>query len=196
MLFFKKTKFLSLSEAMQNPKNCKKLSLLFIEYNLKDKGAIFSQFINLRTLEIQAHPVIYNLDDFELPKEIAELKKLKKISLLNLPLKVFPEWLTRIKSLQYLMIRGNDIDTVPETISQLDQLKTLRIENCELNKLPKTLNQMLNLKYLGLSETKLTDLNPDLFPKNLKEINLSGSRRYKDDDFENLKRALKKSKIY
>lgn len=196
MLFFKKTKFLSLSEAMQNPKNCKKLSLLFIEYNLKDKGAIFSQFINLRTLEIQAHPFIYNLDDFELPKEIAELKKLKKISLLNLPLKVFPEWLTRIKSLQYLMIRGNDIDTVPETISQLDQLKTLRIENCELNKLPKTLNQMLNLKYLGLSETKLTDLNPDLFPKNLKEINLSGSRRYKDDDFENLKRALKKSKIY
>jgi Leucine-rich repeat (LRR) protein len=93
------------------------------------------------------------------------------------------------------MIRGNDIDTVPETISQLDQLKTLRIENCELNKLPKTLNQMLNLKYLGLCETKLTDLNPDLFPKNLKEINLSGSRRYKDDDFENLKRTMKRTKI-
>lgn len=195
MYSFRKNKFSSLSKALENPKNCEELKLQFIEYNLKNKSAIFSQFVNLRTLEIQADPSIYNLDDFELPKEIAELKKLKKISLLNLPLKVFPEWLTGIKSLQYLMIRGNDIDTIPETISKLDKLKTLRIENCELNKLPKTLNQMSNLRHLGLSDTKLTDLDPDLFPKNLKEINLSGSRRYKDDDFENLKRIMKRTKI-
>jgi Leucine-rich repeat (LRR) protein len=195
MLFFKKTKFSSLSDAIQNPKNCKRLHLQFIEYNLKDKGAIFSQFINLRTLEIQAHPSIYNLDDFELPEEIANLKKLKKIGLLNLPFKTFPEWLTQIKSLKYLMVRGNDIDSIPDTIVQLDKLKTLRIENCELNKLPKTLNQMLNLRFLGLCSTKLTDLNPNLFPKNLKEINLSGPRRFKDDDFENLKKAMKRTKI-
>lgn len=93
------------------------------------------------------------------------------------------------------MIRGNDIETIPDTISQLDKLKTLRIENCRLNKLPKTLNQMSNLRHLGLSDTKLTDLDPDLFPKNLKEINLSGSRRYKDEDFENLKRIMKRTKI-
>lgn len=195
MHLFKKTKFSSLSDAILNPKNCKKLTLQFIKYNLKDKGAVFSQFTNLRTLEIQADPTIYDLDDFELPKEIASLKKLKKISLLNLPFKTFPEWITNIKSLKYLMIRGNDIELIPDTISQLDKLKTLRIENCRLNELPKTLNQMLNLRHLGLSDTKLTYLNPDLFPKNLKEINLSGSRRYKDDDLENLKKAMKRIKI-
>ncbi len=194
MLFFKKTQFLSLNDAIQNPKNCKKLRLLLIECNLKDKGAIFSQFTNLRILEIQADPSIYNLDDFELPKEIAELKKLKKIWLLNLPFKTFPEWLTQIKSLQYLMIRGNNIDTIPDTISQLEKLKTLRIENCKLNKLPKTLKQMSNLRHLGLSDTKLTNLDPDLFPKNLNEINLSGSRRYKDEDLANLKKVMRKTK--
>jgi len=90
MHLFKKTKFSSLNDAIRNPKNCKKLSL-FINHNLKDQGAIFSKFINLKILEIQADPTIYDLDDFELPKEIASLKKLKKISLLNLPFKTFPE---------------------------------------------------------------------------------------------------------
>ncbi|WP_415328827.1 leucine-rich repeat domain-containing protein [Chryseobacterium sp. MMS23-Vi53] len=195
MYFFKKTKFSSLNEAIQNPKNCKKLSLRFIEYNLKDKGAIFSQFINLNVLEIQADPSIYDLDDFELPKEIAGLKKLNKIWLLNLPFKTFPEWITNIKSLKYLMIRGNDIDSIPDSICQLDNLKTLRVENCKLNKLPSTLNQMQSLKSLGLSDTDLTDLNPNLFPKNLEELNLSGSRKFEDDDLENLKKAMRRTKI-
>lgn len=195
MYLFKKTKFSSLNDAIQNPKNCKKLHLQFIEYNLKDKGTIFSQFINLRTLEIQGDLTTYNLDDFELPEEIANLKKLKKIGLLNLPFKTFPEWLIQIKSLEYLMIRGNDIESIPDTIVQLNNLKTLRIENCELKKLPKTLNQMSNLRYLGLSDTKLTDLNPDLFPKNVKKINLAGSRRFKEADLENLKKTMRRTKI-
>lgn len=195
MHLFKKTKFSSLSEAIQNPKNCKKLSLRFIEYNLKDKGVIFSQFINLKVLEIQADPVIYNLNDFELPKEIAGLKKLKKIWLLNLPFKTFPEWITGIKSLKYLMIRGNDIDLIPDSICQLDNLKTLRVENCRLNKLPLTLNQMQNLRILGVCDTDLTDLSPNLFPKNLKEIRLSGRQKYEKHELEKLKSAMKKTKI-
>lgn len=195
MYFFKKTKFSSLSDAIQNPKNCKKLSLRFIEYNLKDKGVVFSQFINLKTLKIQADPVIFNLTDFELPKEIAGLRKLKKIELLNLPFKTFPEWITGIKSLKYLMIRGNDIDSIPNSISQLDNLKTLRVENCRLNKLPATLNQMQNLRILGLSDTDLTDLSPHLFPEKLKEISLSGRQKYERYELEILKNAMKRTKI-
>lgn len=195
MYFFKKTKFSSLSDAIQNPKNCKKLNLSFINHNLKGKGAIFSQFTNLKVLEIQADPTIYDLDDFELPKEIASLKKLKKISLLNLPFKTFPEWITSIKSLKYLMIRGNEIDSIPDSIFQLDNLKTLRVENCRLKKLPVTLNQMQNLRILGLSDTDLTDLSPNLFPNNLKEINLSGRQKYKVYELEKLKSAMKKTNI-
>ncbi|WP_419870362.1 leucine-rich repeat domain-containing protein [Chryseobacterium sp. CT-SW4] len=181
---------------MQKPENCKKLNLLFITQNFKNKGDIFSKFINLEVLEIQGDPILYDLDDFELPKEIANLQKLKKISLLNLPFQTFPEWIMNIKSLRFLMIRGNAIDSIPDSILQLDKLKTLRIENCELNKLPKIFNQMENLKTLGLSDTKLTDLNSDLFPKNLKEINLSGTKKYEEDELQILKTKMKKTKIY
>lgn len=196
MHLFKKTKFSSLSDAIQNPKNCKNLSLSFIDCNLKDEGDIFSKFINLKVLEIQADPTIYDLDDFELPKEIVSLKKLKKISLLNLPFKTFPEWITNIKSLKYLMIRGNEIDSIPDSICQLDNLKILRVESCRLNKLPITLNQMQNLRILGLSDTDLTDLSSELFPNNLKEINLSGRQKYELHELEKLKSAIKKTKIY
>jgi len=193
----KKTKFSSLDDACQKkPENCKKLSLLFIKQNLKNSGDILSKFINLEILEIQGDPTIFYLNDFELPKEIANLHKLKKISLLNLPFKIFPEWITTIKSLRYLMIRGTDIDSIPDSIVRLDHLKTLRVENCELNKLPKVFNQMENLEFLGLSDTKLTDLNSELFPKNLKEINFSGTKKYKEYQLQILKTKMKKTTIY
>lgn len=195
MYSIKRTKFSSLSDAIENPMNCEKLSLSFIDGNLKDEGVIFSKFINLKILEIQADSTIYDLDDFELPKEIASLKKLKKILLLNLPFKTYPEWITNIKSLKYLMIKGNEIDSIPDSICQLDNLKTLRIENCRLNKLPTTLNQMQNLKILGFSDTELTDLSSSLFPENLKEINLSGRHKYEEKELEKLRSAMRKTKI-
>ncbi|MFC0780745.1 leucine-rich repeat domain-containing protein [Flavobacterium sp. HJSW_4] len=196
MNIFRKTKFSSLIEASKNPKNCKKLTLRFYDENLKNKGEIFSEFINLEVLEMQADPSIYHLDDFEFPAEIGNLKKLKKVWFLNFPLKTFPEWISKLKSLQYLMVRGNDIEIIPDSISQLEKLKTLRIENCPLSKIPKTLHQMQNLQVLGLSDTKLTDLNPNLFPKHLKEINFSGTGIYNKEDLEYLKTKMAKTKIY
>jgi len=193
---FRKTKFSSLAEASKNPKNCKKLIIQFYDENLKNKGEIFSEFINLEVLEMQAHPSIYDLDDFEFPAEIGNLKKLKKVWFLNFPLKTFPEWISELKSLQYLMVRGNDIETIPDSISQLEKLKTLRIENCPLSKIPKTLNQMQNLQILGFSDTKLTDLSPNLFPNHLKEINFSGTGIYNKEDLEYLKTKMPKTKIF
>ncbi|SFD91775.1 leucine-rich repeat domain-containing protein [Flavobacterium phragmitis] len=196
MYFFKKTKFSSLTEALENPKNCKKLSLKFYNHSLKDKGEIFSQFVNLEVLEIQTDTSTYYLNDFELPTEIGNLKKLKKLSVLNFPLKTFPDWIFNLESLQYLMLRGNDMDTIPEPISQLKNLKTLRIECCPLNSIPETLSQLKNLKFLGLCDTRLTDLNSNLFPDNLKEIYFNGTGVYNDEDLECLKKKLPRTKIY
>jgi len=196
MNIFRKTKFTSLIEASIKPESCKKLSLIFYDYSLKDKGEIFSQFINLEVLEIQTSVSTYYLNDFELPAEIGNLKKLKKISVLNFPLKTFPEWIFNIESLEYLMLRGNDIVTIPESISRLEKLKTLKIESCPLSKIPKTLNQLKNLKFLGLCDTRLTDLNYNLFPYNLKEIYFNGTGIYKDEDLELLKTKMPKTRIY
>ena len=196
MHIFRKTKFSTLDEALKRPKKCKKLSLIFYDQNLKDKGEIFLQFSNLKVLELLASPSIYYLNDFEIPSEIGNLKKLKKISVLNFPLKTFPEWIFGIKSLQYLMLRGSDIPEIPNSISRLEKLKTLRIENCKLSKIPKTLSQMKNLKILGLSDTLLADFSVSLFPSNLKEISFSGTGIYKKDHLEHLKAKMPKTKIY
>lgn len=196
MYIFRKTKFSSLEKALKRPKNCKKLTLICYDQNLKDKGEIFSQFVNLEILELQADPSIYYLDDFEIPAEIGNLKKLKKISVLNFPVKTFPEWILEIKSLQYLMLRGTDITEIPDSIFRLEKLKTLRIENCKLSKTPKTLSQMKNLKILGLSDTVLTDFSPSLFPPNLKEISFSGAGIYKKEDLEYLKAKMPRTRIY
>jgi Leucine-rich repeat (LRR) protein len=195
MILFKKSKFSSLIEASKNPENCIELQLLSYDQNLKYQGEIFSKFVNLKVLKIQADTSIYYLDDFELPNEIAGLKKLKKISVLNCPIQVFPEWITNIKSLEFLMLRGTDLVSIPDSIFQLTKLKTLRIENCSLNKLPSTLYQLQNLKTLGLTDTKLTNLDWNLFPSNLKEINFSGTGIYKREDLINLKNKIKKTRI-
>ncbi|MBB4803956.1 Leucine-rich repeat (LRR) protein [Flavobacterium nitrogenifigens] len=163
---------------------------------MKDKGEIFSQFVNLEVLEIQTNTSMYYLNDFELPVEIGNLKKLKKISVLNFPLQTFPEWLFNIKSLEYLMLRGNDMEIIPESISRLENLETLRIESCPLSKIPKALIQLKKLRFLGLCDTRLTDLNYNLFPYNLKEINFSGTGIYKDEDLELLKIKMPKTRIY
>lgn len=196
MHFFKKTKFSSLKDALQKPHDCKNLSLFLVKENFKDKGDVFSEFINLEKLKIQGDHTIYDVHDFELPKEIANLPKLKYISLLNLPFNIFPEWITSIKSLQHLTIRGSSIDSIPDSVLQLNKLKTLRIENCDLNKLPKKFNHMENLKILGLRDTKLTYLDSEQFPKNLKEINFSGSKNYEEHDLQMLKIKMKKTIIY
>ncbi|WP_269235346.1 leucine-rich repeat domain-containing protein [Flavobacterium flavigenum] len=192
MILFKKSKFSSLIEACKNPENCLELKLLSYDQNLKYQGEIFSKFVNLKVLEIQADTSIYYLNDFELPNEIASLKKLKKISVLNCPIQVFPEWITNIKSLEFLMLRGTDLASIPDSIFQLTKLKTLRIENCPLYKLPSTLYQLQNLKILGLTDTKLTNLDWNLFPSNLKEINFSGTGIYNIEDLINLKNKMKK----
>ncbi|RZK11657.1 MAG: leucine-rich repeat domain-containing protein, partial [Flavobacterium sp.] len=153
MHFFKKTKFKSLEECNSDPKNCRELRLMFVNKNLNNFGDIFSNLENLKILEIHADPAIYSLADFELPAEIGNLRKLERLSLVNLPFQMFPEWITNIKSLRYLMVRGNDIKTIPESINQLENLSYLGIENCNLYTLPKTLSLMTNLRHLGLCDT-------------------------------------------
>ncbi|WP_139171762.1 leucine-rich repeat domain-containing protein [Flavobacterium noncentrifugens] len=101
-----------------------------------------------------------------------------------------------MKTLKCLMIRGSDIDVIPESVIKLDKLKTFRIEDCPFDKVPDWFYKMHHLKYLGFRDTKIKCLNPGLFPKNLKQLHLDGTRFYETADFEDLKTALKGTKVY
>lgn len=193
---FRKKKFSNLEDAVKQSNDCRVLSLIMLDHNLVDKDTDFSKLKNLRELYIQGNPIIYDLADFDLPSTIGQLMKLEVLSLLNLPLKIFPHWITTLTNLEYLMVRGTDVTKIPESISELKNLKTLRVENCALAELPKSLNRMDKLSKLELCDTRLIDLNSSLFPKNLKHLDFSGTGCYDPLDLEKLHSELKNTKIY
>ncbi len=178
MKFTIRTKFDSLIEALRVPADCRVLNLLFIKENLKHLGQSFKKLENLEELFIQGDITICSDNKFQLPDEIGQLKKLEKLTLLNLPIKDFPHWTLNLKRLKYLMIRGTDIDILPSSINQLSELTTLRIENCPLTVLPTELKEMKKLKELGLSDTMLTKIDKKYLPTSLKKINLAGTQLF------------------
>jgi hypothetical protein len=195
MRLFRQHKFSDLKSALIHSEDCEILNLMFIDFNPKDLGFDFLRLKNLKELYIQAHPSIYELQDFDLPIEIGQLSNLKVLSLLNLPLKTFPIWATKLHKLEYLMVRGTDLTTIPSSVSELKNLKTLRIENCPLNKLPIALRQMDKLRHLGFCDTRLTYLGEELFPTNLKTLDFSGTSCYDIRDLEKLSTIMTKTKI-
>ncbi len=193
---FRKKKFSNLEDAVKQPNDCRVLSLIMLDHNLVTKDADFSKLKNLRELYIQGNPLIYDLADFDLPSTIGQLMKLEVLSLLNLPIKIFPPWITTLTNLEYLMVRGTDVTMIPESISELKNLKTLRVENCPLAELPSSLKKMNKLSKLELCDTRLINLNSTLFPRNLKHLNFSGTCCYNPSDLEKLHSELKNTKIY
>lgn len=109
----------------------------------------------------------------DLPKEIGDLKTLRKLRILNYPFKEFPLWVLKLKNLEELLIRGNELEKFPEEIRKLSKLKTLRIENCELKEVPNGIFNLKNLEYLSFQGTKLENVDVRKLPENLKTLNLN-----------------------
>jgi hypothetical protein len=112
-MFIHKSTFNSLEETTRNPGRCKKLNLLFVKMDFADAGPRLLALKNLRELFIQGDHSIFDNDEFTVPPEIGELTKLRRLSLLNVPLRTWPTWILKLRVLEYLMIRGTDIDSIP-----------------------------------------------------------------------------------
>jgi Leucine-rich repeat (LRR) protein len=183
MRWILKTNFDSVEEGSKSPIMCRKLYLSSIKKSFMDCGSSLAKLKNLRNLHIQGDVSIYYDYKFCLPREIGALFGLKKLTLLNLPLKFFPDWVFQLTKLEYLMIRGNDIEVIPGQISRFSQLRTLRIENCPLKSLPPELIELKNLKNLGLSDTELTAIDSKTLPPRLRKIGIAGTPLWEDEFF-------------
>jgi len=149
------------------PAQVKKLCLLFPD-NLNDHDAEILKFTNLRSLDIKT-----NINHAHyLPKQIGQLKTLKKLSILNVSFLEFPEWIPGLTNLEYLMVRGCEITEIPAGIKNLQKLKVLRIENCQVTALPVQLAAMPNLKYLSLTDTRIKELDVSSLPPNLETLGI------------------------
>ncbi|KOS07610.1 hypothetical protein AM493_17360 [Flavobacterium akiainvivens] len=156
-----------MERALAVPHRVKKLQLLFPD-NLNAYADDFLKFENLTVLDIHAglNHVPY------IPEQIASLKKLKKLSVLNLPFTKLPEWVFGMSNLEYLMLRGHEVTVLPSSVGNLQRLKILRIENCEITALPPEIKTLKNLKHLSLVHTWVRDLTLDDLPPNLTVLHI------------------------
>ena len=153
---FKKKWYTSIEEAEKIPQKVKYLRLWHIDVS-KYCGR-FSQFIHVKHLDISWSPTT------KLPTDIASLKQLNILRILNVPLQEFPEWICSLSKLRELTVRGTEIRVIPSDISQLQHLKRLEIGNNNLSYLPQEIGQLEHLKELYAPDNQLSSI-PDAFRK-------------------------------
>ncbi|MES2488118.1 MAG: leucine-rich repeat domain-containing protein [Bacteroidota bacterium] len=157
----------SMERALATPYRVKKLSIRF-PADINVYADEFLKFENLTELTIHTqlkHPPY-------IPGQIASVKKLRKLSVLNVPFTQLPEWVFGMSNLEYLMLRGNEAPVLPPSVANLQHLKTLRIENCEITALPPEIKMLKNLRQLSLSDTKVATLMLDDLPPNLMQLQI------------------------
>ena len=190
-MFYKTYK--NIDKALINPKKVKKLYIQLPQKDLNEYEGEFLKFKNLKSLDIHVAITHSPL----LPKEIGQLKKLTRLSILNVPFEKFPDWIKDLENLKYLMVRGCDLNQIPEFIGNLQKLRHLRVENCELSSIPKELSKLKKIRHLSFADTKIPDFPLENLPPNIKTLALSGPIfRYTAEGLCRLRKALPKVKIY
>ena len=171
MKFFQKS-FENLSTALEYPNKVRSLPIRIANNNFIESMLQIQKLKNLNELFVESE---YNPDTTGLIDKL-ELPKLKKLYLLNINFKEFPNWILDLSNLEKLMLRGNDISIIPKEIHRLNKLRTLRIENSNVEFLPKEIIHLNKLKKISLVDNfKLKSLNHEFFPKCLEIIRVSPS---------------------
>jgi Leucine-rich repeat (LRR) protein len=187
--------YTSLPPTLLWPSLCRRLVVFSVDHRVQEWGRHFLQLTHLQDLDLMGDRSILDSATFSLPAEIGQLRTLKRLTLLNLPID-FPAWIANLSNLRYLVVRGTNLTTIPSWIHQLSRLHTLRVENCDLTVLPKTLQGMNNLRELGLCDTRLRDFSPAQFPPQLRSLNFAGTGCWRRNDLRQLQRALPGTKVH
>jgi hypothetical protein len=159
-------KYTDLDEAIKEAKKVKRIWLLAFDIDVNNYTKDFLKFTVIERLFIQTDILATPF----LPKEIGELKTLKRLEILNVPFQEFPTWIENLENLEYLMVRGCELTELPSFIAKLKKLKVLRIENCALASIPKELSLLENLQELSLVITPIRELPLEYLPKKLKYL--------------------------
>lgn len=110
----------------------------------------------------------------EIPSEISNCKKLKRLDLLKAyDLKKLPESIGELTELEYLNLMLTQVDKLPVSIGNLTKLKYLYASSIPLTSLPENIGFCENLVVLDLHSTKITKI-PDSVTglKKLKSLDL------------------------
>jgi len=170
-----KHEYKSLKEAMLEPTNVYKLSLINqdIKYLPEEVAALTNlQFINLSYNK--------NLDLEQVFSIISRLPNIQFIALDGTNLKEIPVAISYCKNLKVLGLDNNremNLMQICEQLTNLKELQHLYMANSNITTLPKEIGKLVNLEYLYLNQNKLTELPKEFYNLgNLEFIHLSGNK--------------------
>jgi len=113
-----------------------------------------------------------------LPENIANLTRLRELSITENSIGSLPKRIGNLKNLCELSLMENPLTTLPESIGNLRYLKEIRLDSQRLIGIPASLGDISDLQEIEFSNSQLTELPATLAQlKNLRILTLNGSQQ-------------------
>ncbi len=109
----------------------------------------------------ESHETTLNLSSLglrQVPKEILELKQLKRLYLQHNQLSTLPAEMGKLSQLQEVNLSHNQLGGIPKSFGKLNHLRVVNLANNRLTSLPKPLRFLKNLQKLHLNDNKISSL--------------------------------------
>ena len=91
--------YTALPQTLPWPSLCRRLVVYSVDHRVQEWGPRFLHLTHLQDLSLHGSYTIYDSTTFSLPVEIGQLRTLKRLTLLNLPID-FPTWIANLPNLQ------------------------------------------------------------------------------------------------
>lgn len=127
----------------------------------------FAGIVEWTSLEV----LLLNENKIEfIPKDIANLKKLRKLHLNKNKIKFIPFEIGELKALKDIQIKDNLIEEIPTVIGELTKLEFMNVSNNLIKVLPPSMSLLTNLKNLNVKGNPI--ISPPIeFTNSLNDLN-------------------------
>ncbi|MHA1106728.1 MAG: leucine-rich repeat domain-containing protein [Promethearchaeota archaeon] len=125
-----------------------------------------------------------DLELYEFPKAILNLKSLEALDLGNNYFKETPEEINKLTSLKRLSFSGNKISHLPDTIWEITSLEELHLSSNHIETISEKIGNLQNLEVLNIVCNQLQDLPESIGKlKKLKKLYIGGNKIEKLPDY-------------
>jgi Leucine-rich repeat (LRR) protein len=129
--------------------------------------------LDVKTLSVSGDYHKYEREAEPLNAAIGVLVQLIELSLTGLKITRLPKEIANLKKLKTLYLSHNLFTFLPKTIADLERLDSASFSNNPLSVLPETIGDLKRLRYLNLSSTALKELPESIGALNLRHLDLA-----------------------
>jgi internalin A len=101
-------------------------------------------------------PLVFGNGFNELPLELLNLKRLRKLDLSGIHLDAIPSWIANLPHLETLIAVRADLHQIPDTLAQCPALQTLDLGGNQISVIPDALGQCPALQTLNLNSNQIS----------------------------------------